>query len=96
MGVFPVYPFDANAIYTNMLNVRQSLSTMQGSHGAVHNADANACSAYVDACDVIFHSGTFYEDIPTDWEEIDFAYGISFIYSVDRIRPAYLSCRDAG
>jgi hypothetical protein len=38
----------------------------------------------------------FYKDVPSDWNDIDIAYILSFIYSLDRTRPAYLLCIDAG
>jgi hypothetical protein len=96
LGVFPQRPFDAAGMYNNMLNMHASLNTMQGSIDGAHNGDAASCSAYVNAYNTILYSGVFYGDVPGDWENIDFIYVISFIYSLDRTRPAYLSCVDAG
>lgn len=96
LGSFPVYPFDGKALHANMLHMRASLDTMRGSLGGARDGDANACRAYVDAYDTIRNSGVFYKDVPGDWEVIDFAYVISFIYSLDRTRPAYLACKDGN
>jgi hypothetical protein len=79
-----------------MLSMRESLHTMQGSLDGAHSGDANACSAYVGAYNNILYSGVFYEEVPADWEDIDFAYFLSFVYSLDRTRPAFLSCVNAG
>lgn len=96
LGVFPVVPFDANALYNSMLRVRNSLYTMRNNIDAAKGGDTTACAAYVGAYNNILNSGTFYDEVPGDWEEIDAYYVISFIYALDRTRPAYLSCRDAG
>jgi hypothetical protein len=88
--------FDADAIYANMLSMRESLHTMQGSLDGAHSGDANACGAYVSAYNNILYAGVFYEEVPADWEDIDFAYFLSFVYSLDRTRPAFLSCVNAG
>jgi hypothetical protein len=42
------------------------------------------------------YSGVFYDDVPADWQEIDFYYFLGFVYALDRTRPAYLSCVNAG
>lgn len=44
----------------------------------------------------ILYSGVFYNDVPGDWEEIDAYYVLAFVYSLDRTRPAYLSCVNSG
>ena len=79
-----------------MANIQTSLNTMQANLDAAKGGDAAACSNYVSAYNNILYSGTFYNDIPGDWEEIDFVYYISFIYALDRTRPAYLACVDGG
>lgn len=96
LGTFPVYEFDAQALYNNMLRVRNNLQTMQSVIGAARNGDAAACQTYVNAYNGILFSGVFYENVPPDWQEIDAAYFISFVFSLDRTRPAFLSCRDSG
>jgi hypothetical protein len=96
LGVFPVVPFDANALYNNMVRVRNSLYTMRNNLDAAKAADATACAAYVGAYNTILNSGVFYDEVPGDWEEIHVYYLASFIYSLDRTRPAFLSCRDSG
>jgi hypothetical protein len=83
-------------MYNNMLNMRQSLYTMQGALGGALNGDANACMTYVGAYNTILNSGVFYDEVPDDWTHIDLAYVLSFIFSLDRTRPAYLSCVDSG
>jgi hypothetical protein len=96
LGVFPVRTFDANSLYNNMVRIRQSLQTMMANIDGAKSGDANACNAYVGAYNNILYSGVFYEEVPPDWEEIDWAYYLSFVYSLDRTRPAYLSCVNAG
>lgn len=96
LGTFPVVPFDANALYDGMVRARNSLYTMRNNLDAAKTGDVNACNAYVGAYNNILYSGTFYDEVPGDWEEIHAYYVISFIYSLDRTRPAFLSCRDAG
>lgn len=96
LGVFPERPFDAAALTANMNNIYNSLQTMRGNIDGAKAGDATACSTYVGAYNNILYSGVFYKDVPGDWEEIDFVYFLSFIYSLDRTRPAYLSCINAG
>ena len=96
LGVFPVRVFDEEGIKNNMNRMRQSLLTMQGNIDGARNGDATACANYVAAYDSIRSSGVFYEEIPGDWQNIDAVYFVSFIYSLDRTRPAYLSCQNAG
>lgn len=96
LGVFPLRPFDARGMYNNMLLIRGSLGTMRDALPGAKNGDANACNSYTGAYNGILNAGIFYDEVPDDWEDIDFAYFLSFIYSLDRTRPAYLSCVDAG
>lgn len=96
LGVFPEYPFDAEAMYGHMINMGKSLATMQAALDGARKGDENSCNAYVGAYDVILTAGTFYEDVPGDWGDIDLRYMVSFIYSLDRTRPAYLSCKESG
>lgn len=96
LGVFPELPFDAEGLKANMNNINRSLQTMRGSIDGAHAGDQAACDTYVGAYNNILYSGVFYKDVPGDWEEIDFVYFLSFIYSLDRTRPAYLSCVNAG
>lgn len=96
LGVFPERPFDAAALTANMNNIYNSLQTMRGNIDGAKAGDATACSTYVGAYNNILYSGVFYKDVPGDWEEIDFVYFLSFIYSLDRTRPAYLSCINVG
>jgi hypothetical protein len=83
-------------MYGHMINMGESLSTMQAALDSAHKGDQNSCSTYVEAYDVILAAGTFYEDVPGDWEDIHFRYLICFIYSLDRTRPAYLSCKESS
>lgn len=96
LGVFPLRPFDARGMYNNMLLIRGSLGTMRDALPGTKNGDANACNSYTGAYNGILNAGIFYDEVPDDWEDVDFAYFLSFIYSLDRTRPAYLSCVDAG
>lgn len=96
LGVFPQRAFDANGLVNNMIVVRNSLYTMRSNIDGAHNGDANACNAYVGAYNNILYSGVFYVEVPPDWQDTYRAYVLSFIYSLDRTRPAYLSCVDAG
>ena len=95
LGTFPVEPFDAQELYNKMLLVRNSLNTMNANIAGAQQGDAAACQTYVNAYNNILYSGTFYDEVPPDWVEIDSAYVLAFIYSLDRTRPAYLSCVDA-
>ncbi len=96
LGVFPELPFDSEGLKSNMNNISRSLQTMRGNIDGAHAGDQAACDTYVGAYNNILYSGVFYKDVPGDWENIDFVYFISFIYSLDRTRPAYLSCVDSG
>lgn len=96
LGVFPELPFDAEGLKANMNNINRSLQTMRGSIDGAHGGDQASCDTYVGAYNNILYSGVFYKDVPGDWEEVDFVYFLSFIYSLDRTRPAYLSCVNAG
>jgi hypothetical protein len=96
LGVFPVKAFDASVMLNNMKRMRQSLYTMRDALPGTREGSAEACTAYRNAYSSIMNSGVFYEDVPGDWEQIDFVYFISFIYSLDRTRPAFLSCVNAG
>jgi hypothetical protein len=62
----------------------------------VRTGDAAACASYIASYESILYSGVFYDDVPGDWQNIDLVYVLSFIYSLDRTRPAYLSCVNAG
>ncbi|MCB8950162.1 MAG: hypothetical protein H6653_19320 [Ardenticatenaceae bacterium] len=96
LGTFPEKPFDADGLRSHMVNIQSSLNTMQANLDAAKGGDTAACSNYVGAYNNILYSGTFYKDIPGDWEEINFVYSISFIYALDRTRPAYLACVNGG
>jgi len=96
LGVFPVRTFDAAGLVNNMLRIRSALQTMRANIDGTKDPGNGACDAYVGAYNSILYSGVFYEDVPGDWQEIDGAYYISFVYSLDRTRPAYLSCVNAG
>lgn len=96
LGVFPVRSFDSTAILNNMYNIRNALQTMRSNIDGAKDGNAEACTAYVNAYNNILYSGVFYEDVPGDWQDVDNAYFLSFIYSLDRTRPAYLSCVNAG
>lgn len=79
-----------------MVRMQQSIAAMQGAIYSTRNGDAAACATYTQSYDAILNSGVFYDDVPGDWENIDFAYVLSFIYALDRTRPAYLSCLQSG
>ncbi|MCA9986964.1 MAG: carboxypeptidase regulatory-like domain-containing protein [Anaerolineales bacterium] len=96
LGTFPVKTFNANELYNKMLLVRNSLNTMNANLGGARNGDAASCQAYVNAYNTILNNGTFYDDVPGDWAGIHDAYIVAFIFALDRTRPAFLSCRDAG
>lgn len=96
LGVFPVEEFDADALRTNMSNNQYALNTMKANLDGALAGDATACSNYVGAYNNILYSGVFYEPVPAGWENIDAVYFYSFVYALDRTRPAYLSCVDSG
>ena len=96
LGTFPEKPFNADELRSHMVNIQSSLNTMQANLDAAKGGDAAACSNYVSAYNNILYSGTFYKDVPGDWQEINFVYSISFVYSLDRTRPAYQACVNGG
>lgn len=96
LGVFPELPFDAAGLKANMNNIYYSLQTMRGSIDGAKAGDQASCDTYVGAYNNILYSGVFYKDVPGDWVDIDAVYFISFIFSLDRTRPAYLSCVNSG
>jgi len=94
LGTFPVRDFDSGAMRNNMNNIRNSLETMRNSLGDLKNG--GSCGTYMQAYNNILYSGVFYDPVPPEWQDLDRAYMVSFIYSLDRTRPAFLSCRDAN
>lgn len=96
LGVFPVRPFDPAEALSKMQLVRGSLYTMRDALPGARSADAAACATYVGAYDNILYSGVYYDPVPPEWQDIDGAYYLSFVYALDRTRPAYLSCLNAG
>ncbi len=96
LGTFPVRPFDANALYANMLNVQAGLNGMRAAIPGAQSGDPAACADYIASYQSILNNGVLYSDVPEDWQNIDLVYVVSFIYSLDRTRPAYLSCVNAG
>lgn len=96
LGTFPELPFDAAGLTANMNNIYNSLQRMRGSIDGAKAGDQASCDTYVSAYNNILYSGVFYKDVPGDWVDIDAVYFISFIFSLDRTRPAYLSCVNAG
>lgn len=96
LGVFPSRSFDADSIRGNLNTIRFSLDTMRQNIDGAKSGNAEACNAYVQAYNNILYSGVFYEPVPPEWQEIDGAYVAAFVFSLDRTRPAYLSCINAG
>lgn len=96
LGVFPERPFDGKALYNNMVRMQHSINAMRGALDGAGRGDAASCATYTQSYEAILNSGVFYSDVPGDWQDIDFAYVVSFIYSLDRTRPAYLSCVNSG
>jgi hypothetical protein len=92
LGVFPQRPFDGSALYGNMIRMRDSINTMRSALDGTTTGDAASCTTYMNAYNNILYSGVFYEEVPGDWENIDLVYFLSFVFSLDRTRPAYLSC----
>ena len=96
LGTFPVRPFDGQAMYNHMVSMQQSLGAMQGAIYGAKDGNADACTNYTQAYNNILYAGVLYDDVPEDWQGVEFAYVLSFIYALDRTRPAYLSCVNAG
>lgn len=96
LGTFPVYTFDGQMLYNRMTRIRNSLNTMKGALNGALSGDAEACKSYNNAYNNILSSGVFFDDVPGDWQEIDWIYFVSFVYSLDRTRPAHLSCANSG
>ncbi|HSH02804.1 MAG TPA: SH3 domain-containing protein [Anaerolineae bacterium] len=96
LGVFPIRPFNAQQLYNKMVAMRNNLNTMNANLGQTLNGDAVACQNYVNAYNSIKNNAVFYDDVPGNWQDLDGAYFLSFVYALDRSRPAYLSCVDSG
>lgn len=96
LGTFPVQPFDADAIRSDLYGMQDSLNTMRSNLDGAKAGDAAACAAYVQGYNNILYGTRFFDDVPPDWQDIDSLYVLLFIYSLDRTRPAYLSCANAG
>ena len=76
--------------------MRQGLEKMQSNLDGTLQGDAAQCQAFIEGYESILYNGVFYDEVPADWEEIDLYYVLSFIHSLDRTRPAYLSCKESG
>lgn len=96
LGVFPVRNFNARDFYGNLQRLRAGLETMKNTLDGTLRGDAGACASYIAAYEGILRSGVFYENVPAEWQEADLRYFLSFVYALDRTRPAYLSCQNAG
>ena len=77
-------------MYSNMLNIQSALNTMKGQLDGIRNGDGAACDAYVSTYNNLLFSGVFYDEVPADWDDLAIGYEISFIFALDRTRPAYL------
>lgn len=96
LGVFPVREFDADELRQQMNTIQFALNTMRSNLDAAKAGDAAACANYVSAYNNVLYSGIFFDPVPPDWQDIDYIYFLSFIYALDRTRPAYLACVDGG
>lgn len=96
LGEFPVRTFDAEEFYTNLILLRAGLEVMKNNLDGALRGDAEACETYAGAYLLILLSGVFYVDVPPQWQDADARYFLSFIYALDRTRPAFLSCLNAG
>jgi uncharacterized protein YraI len=96
LGVFPVRPFDPAEALAKMQIIRGALYTMRDALPGARAGDATACANYADAYNNVLYSGVYYDPVPPEWQDIDGAYYLSFIYALDRTRPAFLSCIDSG
>lgn len=96
LGVFPVVLFDAELMYNRMVLNQQALNDMRDSLSGMLAGDQAACDRYESAYERIKENGIFFVDIPGDWINLDLVYFNTFIFALDRTRPAYLSCFDSG
>ena len=96
LGTFPVQPFDADAIRSDLYGMQQALNTMRSNLDGAKAGDAAACAAYVQGYNNILYGTRFFDEVPANWQDIDSLYVLLFIYSLDRTRPAYLSCANSG
>lgn len=96
LGVFPVREFDADDLRSQMNTIQFALNTMRSNLDAAKAGDATACANYVSAYNNVLYSGVFFDPVPPDWQDIDYIYFLSFIYALDRTRPAYLACVNGG
>ncbi|HRQ41705.1 MAG TPA: hypothetical protein PLD25_27610 [Chloroflexota bacterium] len=96
LGVFPVKAFDADELRSQMTRIQSALNSMRGNLDAAKAGDAAACANYVSAYNNVLYSGVFFDPVPPNWQDIDYVYFLSFIYALDRTRPAYLACVNGG
>jgi uncharacterized protein YraI len=96
LGIFPVRPFDPAEELAKMQLIRGALYTMRDALPGARSGDAAACANYINAYNNVLYSGIYYDPVPPEWQDIDEVYYISFVYALDRTRPAYLSCVDSG
>lgn len=96
LGTFPVQPFEPDNIRSNMNDMQAALYNMRGQLDGAKAGDANACASYVQSYNNILYGSAFYDEVPAGWQDIETIYVLSFVYSLDRTRPAYLSCVDSG
>ncbi|MGB1249274.1 MAG: hypothetical protein ACPG8W_01465 [Candidatus Promineifilaceae bacterium] len=96
IGVFPVILFNAELMTASMIFNWVNLNIMRDNLNNAASGDQAACDLYEDSYEAIKETAIFFVGIPGDWAELDLIYFNTFISSLDRTRPAYLSCFDAG
>jgi hypothetical protein len=95
LGVFLIKPFNGQELYEVMTNARDQLAVMQDVIFLTED-DPLACATYIAAYNSIRDSGVVYDQVPGTWVEVYRLYVPAFIMSLDRTRPAYLSCVQTG
>ena len=96
IGVFPVVRFDANLMMTRMRFNQHNLYVMRSRLEGASRGDQAACDQYEDAYEAIKETAIFFVDIPAEWQDLDSRYYVTFLFTLDRTRVAYLSCFDSG
>ena len=96
IGTFPIIRFRSELLVENMQFNQTMLHKMRNNLDSAASGDQASCDRYKDAYEAIKENGIFFADVPVEWEELYFTYFLTFVYSLDRTRPAYLSCIDSG
>jgi hypothetical protein len=96
LGVFPILDFDAEWLYNDMLWMKEGIDMMLGALDGASRGDRAACGHFLHGYEMVFDSGAWYENVPAEWAEADARFYTALIWTLDRTRPAAISCDEAG